>query len=70
MDEGCEGEWEMIPRRHDAEGRFMKRVYRGEAEKSWVRHAAEDSNSREKKGKPGGGAAVLMPLVTNAETKW
>ena len=62
MDEGGEEEWETIPRRHDAEGRFMKRVHRGEAEKSWVRHAAEDSNSREK-GKPGGGAPVLMPLL-------
>ena len=56
----------------DAANRFVARWHRGEAEKSWLRHAAEDAKSGDK-GKPrrrGGGAAVLIQLSANVETKW
>ena len=38
----------------DAVDRFMTRWHSGEAEKIWLRHAAEDAKSSNK-GKPGGG---------------
>ena len=47
---------------------FMARWHMDEAESSWLRHAAEDAKSVDK-GK-GRRAAVLIPLSTNAETKW
>ena len=37
----------------DAADRFMTRWHKGEAEKSWLRHATEDAKSGDK-GKPGG----------------
>ena len=52
----------------DAADRFKTRWHRGEAEKSSPRHAAEDAKSSDK-GKSGGGAAVLIQLTTNEETK-
>ena len=56
----------------DAADRFITRWHRGEAEKRWLRHAAEDAKSSDKE-KPGGrvgGAAVLIQLSTNAKSKW
>ena len=44
---------------------FM-RWNRGEAESSWLRHAAEDAKSDNK---GGGGSAVLILLSTNAKIK-
>ena len=44
---------------------FM-RWHRGEAESSWLRHAAEDAKSDNK---GGGGSAVLILLSTNAKIK-
>ena len=55
----------------DAADRFMARWHRGEAEKSWQRLTAEDAKSSNQ-GKPGGrggGAAVLIQLSMDAETK-
>ena len=46
---------------------LMTRWHRDEAESSWLRHAAEDAKSDDK-GR--GGAVVLIPLSTNAITKW
>ena len=56
----------------DAADRFFTRWHRGEAEKSWQRLTAEDANSSNqgKPGERGGGAAVLIYLYMNAETKW
>ena len=51
----------------------MARWHRDEAERSWLRHAAEEAKLGDK-GKGGGGerggATVLIPLSTNGETKW
>ena len=43
----------------------MTRWHRDDAESSWLRHATEDAKSDDKEG----GAAVLILLSTNAETK-
>ena len=43
----------MVPGVVDAAGRFMTRWHRGEAEKNWLRHTAQDAKSSDK-GKPGG----------------
>ena len=45
---------------------FITRWYGNEAERSWLRLAAEDAKSGDK-GR--GGAAVLIQLSKNAETK-
>ena len=47
---------------------FMARWHRDESQRSWLRHAAEDAKSRDERGGKGG-AAVLIQLSTNAETK-
>ena len=48
----------------------MTRWHRDEAERSWLRHAAEDAKSDDKgRGEGEGGAAVLIPLSANSETK-
>ena len=54
----------------DAADRFMKRWHKGEAEKGWLRQAAEDDKSGDKRklGGRGGEAAVLIQLSTEAET--
>ena len=39
----------------DAADRFMTRWHRGEAEKSWLRHAAADAKSSDKWGNRGDG---------------
>ena len=46
----------------DAADRFMRRWHKGEAEKSRLRHAAEDAKSgdKEKPGGRGGGGAVVL----------
>ena len=46
---------------------LVARWHRDEAERSWLRHAAEDAKS-DGRGKGWGGASVLIPLSTNAET--
>ena len=46
----------------------MARRHRGEPEKSWLRHTAEAAKSGGKK-EGEWGAAVLIPLLTNAEIK-
>ena len=46
--------------------------HRDEAGRIWLRHAVKDAeNDDNGKGeRDGGGAAVLIPLSTIAETKW
>ena len=53
----------------DAADRFMTRWHKGEAEKSWLRHAAEDAKSdKEKEGGGEAAAAVRLLLSKKAET--
>ena len=48
----------------------MARWHRAEAERSWLRHTAEDAKrGDQERGGGGAGAAVLIQLSTNAETK-
>ena len=47
---------------------FMARQHRGEAERSWIRHVAQDAKNGGKGGGGGGGAAVRVQLSTTAET--
>ena len=58
------GSWGMV----DAAGRFITRWHRGDAEKSWLRHAAEDAKTSDKEDW-GAGAAVLTQLSMSADTK-
>ena len=48
---------------------FMARWHRDEAQRSRLRHAAEDAESGDKGWGGGGGAAVLIQLPMNTETK-
>ena len=48
---------------------FMVRWHRDEAQKSELRHAAEDANNGDKGRGEEGGAAVPIQLSTRAETK-
>ena len=50
---------------------FLVRWSRGNAESSWLGHAAEDATSDDKRtGKGDGVAAVLTPPSTNAPKEW
>ena len=53
----------------EAADHFMARWHRAEAERSWLRHTAEDAKRGDQERGGGAGAAVLIQLSTNAETK-
>ena len=66
MTEDGLAEWEVVPGVVDAAAHFMTRWHRGEAEKSWLCHAAVDANSSNK-GKPRVRRGVLCARKTKEE---